>query len=280
MGAFIQRASVISLLGALCAAGPTISVNVSNLESPYAPALVSWSGIPSASSSDWIAAVCLPSQAYFWWAYTDGSATGSQPFSLFANGKSSACDSIAVAFYSSAAGNKAIAVSSPIAVAPMIQQVHLFPQTNATTMVVDFVSSSLAGGAAYCIYGTSAASMNSRVDANTVHYASIGNLSHARFSGLLPNTQYFYQCGDDGAQSEILSFTAAPVPSDRPFTFAVWADFGVDDGFGLEQIMEDAGAGAFDMVLHAGTSTSRARSWLRGERGRRLSLLPPAAEHV
>ena len=32
----------------------------------------------------------------------------------------------------------------------------------------------------------------------------------------------------------------------------MWADFGVDDGFGLEQILRDAGAGAFDLIMHAG----------------------------
>ena len=247
------------MLRALCAlsaavaasAAPSVAVNVSSLTTPYAPALVSWSGISGATSSDWIAAVCLPSQSYFWWAYTDGSAAGSQPFSLFANGKSSACDTIAVAFFSSAAGSKIVAVSPPIAVAPMIQQVHLFP-ADAATMVVDFVSSSPAGGAAACAYGTDPAHLSARAAATTTHFSTIGNLSYARLTGLAPNTQYFYQCGDAGAQSEVLSFTAAPVPAGRPFTMGVWADFGVDDGFGLEQIMEDAGAGAFDIILHAG----------------------------
>ena len=237
--------------GGIVAAGPSVSVNVSILTVPFVPSLVSWSDVANAGTSDWIAAVCLPSATYFWWAYTDGSATGSQPFSLFANGKSSNCDSIAVSYYSASAVNKAIATSSAIALAPMIQQVHLFPQTNASLMVVDFVSSSPAGGAAYCVYGTDAG-MRQRVLATTVGYATIGNLSHARLSGLLPNTQYFYQCGDAGAKSEVLTFTAAPDTSSRPWTLAVWADFGVDDGFGLQQIMEDADAGAYDAILHSG----------------------------
>lgn len=38
----------------------------------------------------------------------------------------------------------------------------------------------------------------------------------------------------------------------RPPVIAVFADFGVDDGFGLYQITADAQAGVFDFVLHAG----------------------------
>lgn len=249
--ALVAAASAFSLFYGHAAAAPSVSVNVSLLTTPYAPALVTWSGISGASTSDWITAVCLPSQTYFWWTYTDGSAAGSAPFSLFANGKSSSCDSIAIALYSGSA-NKQIALSAPIAVSPMIQQVHLFPQSDASTMAVDFVSSSPAGGGASCAYGTAPGSLSARAPAVTSRYATIGNLSRALLTRLTPDTQYYYTCGDDGATSELLSFTAAPQPAGRPFTIAVWADFGVDDGFGLEQILRDAGAGAFDLIMHAG----------------------------
>ena len=91
------------------------------VSSPVQEALISWSGIKEAASGDWLAVVCLPSLTYFYWVYTSGKPTDSALLTLFANGKNSSCDSLAVVYYSS---SKVIGQTAAITIAPMIQQIH------------------------------------------------------------------------------------------------------------------------------------------------------------
>lgn len=245
-----MRVLFAALAAATSASAFQMSINVTNLTTQYAPANVSWNGNQAAADGDWLAVVCLPSQTYFWWVYTNGAASGSSLISLYANGKSSNCDSIAVAYYDT--GSAIVGMTQPITVAPMIQQMRLSQVSDPSALVVDFVSSTPEGGIASCSYGTSPTGLTSYARAVTAHFATIGNVSHALLTQLAPNTRYYYACKDAGATSEIASFVAAPEPTGRPYTVAVFADFGVDDGFGLEQIQQDAWAGKFDAVCHSG----------------------------
>jgi hypothetical protein len=68
----------------------------------------------------------------------------------------------------------------------------------------------------------------------------------------VPGQRVFYACGDEFATSETWNFTAGGVQPGMPQRVAVFADFGVNDGFGLAQIASDAEAGLFDFSLHAG----------------------------
>lgn len=78
----------------------------------------------------------------------------------------------------------------------------------------------------------------------------VASSSQARLTGLAPATRYYYACTDGVETSDTFSFVNQQ--DARPAVVAVFADFGVDDGFGLAQIAEDAAAGSFDVVVHAG----------------------------
>ena len=120
-------------------------------------------------------------------------------------------------------------------------------------MVVDFVSTGVATSNAFCQYGKKS-KLTESVVATTSFVPTIGNVSHALLVGLEPGAQYYYTCSDGDVVSQSnVSFIAGAVPkSGAPQRVAVWADFGVNDGFGLDQIAQDAAAGAFDFALHAG----------------------------
>ena len=110
------------------------------LSSPYTWTTVSWSGVPSPSTSDWVAVFCTGG-TYYYWVYATGSASGSLPLRLFANSPGSGCTSLTLGYYH---GSSVLMSSAPIPIDPMIQQVHLSLTSDPTEMVVDFVSS--AGG--------------------------------------------------------------------------------------------------------------------------------------
>lgn len=261
MRAFAFSLSLATALGAKY----TLSSSVTVLSTPTAVSNVSWTGITEAAKGDWVAIACAaPTGGYYWWDYTSGASTGWIQLQLWANGKSSGCDSILVQYYSA---NAVIGESGPITFPPLIQQVHLSVQSDPTRMTVDFVSSSPAAFAtANCSYAVAGTGEWAVAQATTQSYSTIGKLSYAVLTGLAANTSYAYFCGDGGALSEVLAFVNQPAyaPIDdapesgpapggpRPVTVGVFADFGVDDGFGLAQIAADAASGAFDLVLHAG----------------------------
>ena len=223
------------------AAAATISSSLTHLATPRALTNLTWS-FDGASRGDWLTIRCGNSSTYFSWTYTDGSARGSQVYELYANGKASACDTINVALYSAAGA--VVAATPDISVAPMVQQVHLSMTSDATEMVVDFVSSG-GGAAPACSFGESPALGRSAAGAGEA-YPTIGLVAHAVLTGLAPNTRYFYACTDGVVTSETYSFLNRP---DSPsLRVGVFADFGVDDGFGLSQIASDVQAGAFDMI--------------------------------
>ena len=203
-----------------------------------------------ADTSDWVAIACSGG-TYYWWVYTDGTPAGSTDVRLFANSAGSGCVSLEAWLYH---GGSVVAKTAPIPIAPMLQQVHLSLTSDATEMVVDFVSTGAATRTAACAFGASPAALSSRALATTAAVPTIGNVSHALLTGLVPGATYFYQCSDGAVASPAnVSFVAgAAPPAGRPQRVAVWADFGVNDGFGLDQIADDAAAGAFDFALHAG----------------------------
>jgi hypothetical protein len=261
-----MRAAVLSLsLATALGAKYTLSSSVTHLSTPTALSTISWVGITEAAKGDWVALACAaPTGGYYYWDYTDGTPTGSIQMQLWANGKSSGCDSILVEYYSN---NAVIGESGPITFPPLIQQIHLSVQSDPTVMTVDFVSSSPAAFAsANCSYAVAGTGEWAVVPATTHSYTTIGKLSYAVMTGLAVNTTYAYSCQDGGAVSEVLTFVNQPryAPIDdapesgpapggpRPVTVAVFADFGVNDGFGLAQLAADAASGVFDLVLHAG----------------------------
>jgi hypothetical protein len=186
-----------------------------------------------------------PARRYY---VNSASSSGSQDITLWANGKASACDTIAVEYVGS---NKVTFSTGPITVAPLIQQVHLSVTNDPTTMVVDFVSSA-GGSSASCDYGLTPDAMTMTANGTMSSFSTIGGIGYARLTSLAPNTTYYYACTDGVLASATYSFVAAPAPTARPLTVAVFADFGVDDGFGLSQIAADAQNNAFDLILHAG----------------------------
>ena len=236
-------------------AAATLTSSLTSLATPRALTNLSWS-FDGAAKGDWLTIRCSGSDTYFSWTYTDGSARGSQQYELFAaGGAASACASINVALYSGASG-AVVAATADIPVAPMVQQVRLSMTSDESQMVVDFVST---GGGAQpaCSFGESPALGSSARGAGEA-YATIGLVAHAVLTGLKPATTYFYACTDGVVTSETYSFVNRP--SSPTLRVAVWADFGVDDGFGLSQIASDVQAGAFDMILHAGDCESVVRS--------------------
>lgn len=177
--------------------------------------------------------------------YANGKASGTLPLRLFANSAGSGCASLQVGYYHD---SKVLMSSAPIPIDPMIQQMHLSMTSDPTEMVVDFVSS--AGGVSpVCRYGSSSGALTSSAVADSKVIKTIGNVSHALLQGLAPGQTVFYECGDSAATSTVMNFTAGAGAARR---VAVWADFGVNDGFGLDQIARDAEAGLFDFALHAG----------------------------
>ncbi len=232
---------------AIAYGAPSISSSVTRLSSPTAWTNVSWSGVPNPSTSDWLAVFCTGG-TYYWWVYTSGQASGSSSMRLFANSPGSGCTSLEVSYYHS---NAILMTTAPIPIDLMIQQVHLSLTNDPTEMVVDFVST--AGGASpACHYGDSATSLTQVAPATTTIINTMGNVSHALLSGLTPGKRVFYACSDSLASSDVFNFTAGAQQDGKPQTVAVFADFGVNDGFGLDQIAQDAAAGLFDLSLHAG----------------------------
>ena len=270
------RLLTVAALAALPAAfaAYTLGVSVAHLATPMADAVVTWSGIVEASKGDWVAVCCdAPTGGYFWWYYTSGAPSGSLNVTLWGNGKSSGCDSIHLAYYDTA--NAVLGTSPSITVAPMIQQIHLSLTPVPTSVVVDFVSSG-PGAAPACHYGTSAGALDNVARANTTRVSTIGNLSYAVLTGLASATRYYYACTDGAVTSETHSFVSRPA---GPARVAVWADFGVDDGFGLDQIRADSEAGAFDVVVHAGVRGCCLRVCARRAFAARASPHPTHAPH-
>jgi hypothetical protein len=245
------RSAMVSLAAlaaapAVAAAAATLTSSLTHLATPRAMTNLSWT-FDGASQGDWLTIRCGAGSAYFSWTYTDGSKAGSQAYELYANGKRSACDTINVALYSAA--GQVVAQTADITVAPMIQNVHLSMTNDTSTMVVDFFSSG-GGSAPACSYGESPALGSTVAGKVGADYATIGLVAWALLTDLKPATQYYYACTDGVVTSQTYSFVNRPsAPTSR---VAVFADFGVDDGFGLAQIAADVGAGAFDFILHAG----------------------------
>ena len=239
-------------LFAAALASPTITSSVTRLSSPYTWTTVSWSGVPSPSTSDWVAVFCTGG-TYYYWVYATGSASGSLPLRLFANSPGSGCTSLTLGYYH---GSSVLMSSAPIPIDPMIQQVHLSLTSDPTEMVVDFVSSA-GGSAPACRYGSSPAALTQLAVASSTAVPAIGNVSHALLQGLTPSQRTYYACSDGKASSAVYNFSAAGLPASGPQRVAVFADFGVNDGFGLDQIAQDAAAGAFDLALHAGDCECR-----------------------
>jgi acid phosphatase type 7 len=236
------------------ASSQTLKSTVTHMSGPVANATVTWSGIKNPSSEDWITISCGPAFTdYFWWYYvTTVASSGSQDITLWANGKNSTCDTIAVQ-YKNAAGTT-VAQTAPITIAPMIQQMRLSLVSDPTSMVVDFVSSGFNGDAYGCSYGTSPDALTQSVPAATTRVSTIGTLANALLTGLEIDTRYYYACTDGELVSDVYSFLNQPSVESlqRPITVAVFADFGVDDGFGLDQITTDAVSGKWDAICHAG----------------------------
>ncbi len=219
---------------------------MARLRTPYAWTTASWAGVPHPAASDWLAVFCTGG-TYYYWIYATGEASGALDLRLFANSAGSGCASLTLSYYS---GSSVLMSSAPIPIDPMIQQVHLSLTSDPTEMVVDFVSSA-GGSSAACAYGSSPGALTTRAPAETAYIKSIGNVSHALLQGLVPGQRVYYACGDEMAVSATYNFTAG-ARAGAGQRIAVWADFGVNDGFGLDQIARDAAAGAFDLALHAG----------------------------
>ena len=228
-------------------AAPTVSSSLLRLSTPYALSNITWRDVPSPSASDWLAVFCTGG-TYYYWVYATGAASGSLPLRLFANSPGSGCTSLQVGYYH---GSSVLMSSAPIPIDPMIQQVRLSLTSDPTEMVVDFVST--AGGAApACRYGSSPAALTRLAEASSRAVPAMGNVSYALLQGLTPSQRTFYVCSDGKASSAVYNFSAGGLPASGPQRVAVFADFGVNDGFGLDQIARDAAAGAFDLALHAG----------------------------
>jgi hypothetical protein len=228
-------------------ASPTVSSSLTRLSTPYAWSNITWSGVPSPSTSDWLAVFCTGG-TYYYWVYATGAASGSLPLRLFANSPGSGCTSLQIGYYH---GSSVLMSSAPIPIDPMIQQVRLSLTSDPTEMVVDFVSTA-GGDEPACRYGSSPAALTQRAQASSTAVPAMGNVSHALLQGLTPSQRTFYACSDGKASSAVYNFTAGGLPASGPQRVAIFADFGVNDGFGLDQIAQDAAAGAFDLALHAG----------------------------
>lgn len=227
-----------------------LTSSVTLLSTPIDDTVVSWTGVPNPSTSDWIALFCT-NGTYYYWVYATGKADDSVTMRLFSNTQGTGCSSLQFGYYS---GSDVLMYTDNILFEPMIQQIHLSMTSNATQMVVDFVSSG-SGTKAACSYGSSPASLTQVALATTTENLVLGNLSYALLTGLTPGSRVYYQCTDGIVTSAVYDFSAGAVPPSglgSPQRIAVWADFGTNDGFGLDQIADDAANGLFDFAIHAG----------------------------
>jgi hypothetical protein len=79
----------------------------------------------------------------------------------------------------------------------------------------------------------------------------IGWMNTAVLRNLLPNTRYYYVCGQGASDwSPLKWFTNAP--ADRDPVFAVFADFGYVNDESVVALYADTEAQAFDYIIHAG----------------------------
>ena len=243
---------LISLLVLICyfstSLAQKLTSSVTVLSTPFADTTVSWSGVPNPTTSDWIALFCTGG-TYYYWVYATGKENDSVQMRLFANSAGTGCATLQFGYYS---GSNVLMYTNEIVFEPMIQQIHLSMTSNATEMVIDFVSSG-SGTKASCSYGSSPTTLTQYAVATTTQNLVLGNLSYALLNGLTPGSKVYYQCTDGAVTSSVFSFSAGAVPpSGGPQRIAVFADFGVNDGFGLDQIADDAANGMFDFCLHAG----------------------------
>ena len=105
-------------------------------------------------------------------------------------------------------------------------------------------------------YGTDASSLSQEASGFSDSYYSTFD-HHVTLANLEPDTQYFYQCGDDEAGwSEVLSFRTAPgddKASEASFTIGVIGDMGVWNGQDSIDLLNKMGSeGSFDWVWHVG----------------------------
>jgi hypothetical protein len=246
--ASLLPAVLLSLLIASSFAAPQLLSSVTQLTQPTADTTVSWSGVDKATTSDWVALFCTGG-TYYYWVYASGEPSGNVTMRLFANSAGSGCVSVEFGYYS---GSDVLMSTAPISVAPMIQQIHLSLTSVPTEMVIDFVSTG-SGTSASCAFGASPSTLTQTAVATTSHTPTIGNISHALLTGLTPGARVYYSCSDGAVTSSVYDFVAgALLADDTPQRVAVFADFGVNDGFGLDQIAEDAQNSLFDFALHAG----------------------------
>lgn len=68
-------------------------------------------------------------------------------------------------------------------------------------------------------------------------------------TGLVKDTAYTYSVGNSAGS---VSFTFTNEPTARSPIFAVYADFGLNNEESLKSLYDDAKAGNFDAVIHAG----------------------------
>jgi len=256
-----MAAAALSFAAALAAALNTteildMNISIATLTTPWATATVSFDQIPDPQEDDRLAVVCV-SEGYvltteYWQRVTAAVVAGSEEVQLFAGATAAGCPGLVVVYYQEI---DVIAVTPRIAVAPMVQQVRLSLTNDASQAVVDWVSTFPAGGPPQVVrYGLSAGALTMTASANESAVANVGRVSYALLAGLAQNTRYYYAVVDgSGASSAVASWLHRPAPTpQQPQRIAIWADFGVEDGFGLAAIVADASAGAFDLILHAG----------------------------
>ena len=227
-----------------------LTSSVTTLSTPVADTIVSWTDVPSPSTSDWIALFCT-NGTYYYWVYATGKASDSVTMRLFANAVGTGCTTLQFGYYS---GSNVLMYSDEITFTPMIQQIHLSMTSNTSEMVIDYISTG-SGTSASCSYGSSAGSLTQIATGTMIQNLILGNVSYVRLTGLTPVTRVYYQCTDGDVTSAVYNFSPGATPIagvGTPQKIAVFADFGVNDGFGLDQIAEDATNGAFDFCLHAG----------------------------
>lgn len=134
-------------------------------------------------------------------------------------------------------------------------QVHISLTGRPGEMGVDFVTSAGSGSGLAARFGTSAGALTSVAPAVSTSFTGAGwtaMMNAAYMTGLLPATTYFYQVGSDAeGWSATFSFVNQPEAAAPP-VFAVFADFGFGNDISMSDIIADAAAGGFDMILHAG----------------------------
>lgn len=138
-----------------------------------------------------------------------------------------------------------------------IMQVHISLTGRTAEMGVDFVTS--AGSHGLMVkFGTSSGTLTSSAPATSTPFTGAGwtaTMNYAFMTGLAPATTYYYQVGSDAeGWSQIFSYVNQPETVSPP-VFAVFADFGFGNDVSMSDIIADAAAGGFDMILHAGESS-------------------------